>query len=77
MARLRGERIHRIEEIEVYAFARDLLTGRPVRTSLENRLTRRMALTITVLEQHLYVSVGEESMTGAIERIELNQRTMQ
>jgi uncharacterized protein YaeQ len=65
VARLRGERIHRIEELEVYAFARDLLT------SLENRLTRRMALTITVLEKHLYVSVGEESMTGVIERITL------
>jgi uncharacterized protein YaeQ len=78
VARLRGERIHRIEELEVYAFARDLLT------SLENRLTRRMALTITVLENHLYVSVGQESMTGVIERIELtdtgvmnNQRKMQ
>jgi len=67
VARLRGERIHRIEELEVYAFARDLLTN------LENRLTRRMALTITVLEKHLYVSVGQESMTGVIERIELMQ----
>jgi uncharacterized protein YaeQ len=65
VARLRGERIHRIEELEVYAFARDLLTN------LENRLTRRMALTITVLENHLYVSVGQESITGVIERIEL------
>jgi uncharacterized protein YaeQ len=65
LARLRGERIHRFEALEVYAFDRDLLT------SLENRLARRMALSLTVMEKHLYVSVGQESLTGVIERIEL------
>jgi uncharacterized protein YaeQ len=65
VARLRGERIHRIEALEVYAVDRDLLT------SLEGRLARRLALSLTVMEKHLYVSVGQESFTGAIERIEL------
>jgi uncharacterized protein YaeQ len=65
VARLRGERIHRIEALEVYAFDRDLLT------SLENKLARRLALSLTVMEKHLYVSVGEESFTGIVERIEL------
>jgi uncharacterized protein YaeQ len=65
VARLRGERIHRIEALEVYAFDRDLLA------SLENRLARRMAFSLTVMEKHLYVSVGEESITGVIERVEL------
>jgi uncharacterized protein YaeQ len=49
----------------VYAFDRDLLA------SLENRLERRMQLSLTVMEKHLYVSVGQESITGVIERIEL------
>jgi uncharacterized protein YaeQ len=65
VARLRGERIHRIEALEVYAFDRDLLT------SLENRLARRLALSLTVMEKHLYVSLGEETFTGIVERIEL------
>jgi uncharacterized protein YaeQ len=64
-ARLHGERIHRIEALEVYAFGRDLLTR------LENKLTRRMALSLTVMEKHLYVSVDQESITGVVERVEL------
>jgi len=65
VARLRGERIHRIEALEVYAFDRDLLT------SLESRLARRMALSLTVMEKHLYASVGQESITGVIKHVEL------
>jgi uncharacterized protein YaeQ len=65
VARLRGERIHRIEALEVYAFDRELLA------SLEYRLARRLSLSLTVMERHLYVSVGQESFTGVIERIEL------
>jgi uncharacterized protein YaeQ len=65
VAGLRGERIHRVEELELYALDRDLLT------KLEARLERRMAFSLTVMERHLYVSVGEESLTGVIERVEL------
>ncbi len=65
VARLRGERIHRVEALEIYAFDRDMLT------SLETRLTRRMKLSLTVMEKHLYLSVGQESITGVVERIEL------
>lgn len=66
VARLRGERIHRIEALEVYAFDRALLT------SLEERLARRMKLSLTVMEKHLYVAVGPDSFTGVIERVELS-----
>jgi uncharacterized protein YaeQ len=65
VARLRGERIHRIEELEVYALDQGLLAG------LQAHLTRRMALSLTVTEQHLYLTVGEESLTAVIERVEL------
>jgi uncharacterized protein YaeQ len=67
VGRLRGERIHRVEELELYALDRDLLTN------LEARLARRMAFSLTVMEKHLYVSVGEESLTGVIERVELTR----
>jgi uncharacterized protein YaeQ len=65
VAKLRGERIHRIEALEAYALDRGLLE------SLENKLARRLAFSLTVMEKHLYVSVGEESFTGVIERIAL------
>jgi uncharacterized protein YaeQ len=67
VARLRGERIHRIEALEVYALDRALLT------SLEDRLARRMKLSLTVMERHLYAAVGADSFTGVIERIELSR----
>jgi uncharacterized protein YaeQ len=67
VGRLRGERIHRVEELELYALDRDLLA------KLEARLARRMAFSLTVTERHLYVSVGEESLTGVIERVELTR----
>jgi uncharacterized protein YaeQ len=68
VARLSGERIHRIQELELYALDRQLLAG------LEARLTRRMTFSLTVMERHLYVSFGEESLTGVLERIDLTPR---
>jgi uncharacterized protein YaeQ len=65
VARLRGERIHRIEELELYALDQNLLT------SLQTHLTRRMAFSLTVSEAHLYLSVGEENLTAVIERVQL------
>src|SRR5579871_5349225 len=49
VARLRGERIHRSEELELYALDRELLA------SLESRLERRMKLSLTVMEKHPYL----------------------
>jgi uncharacterized protein YaeQ len=64
-ARLRGERIHRIEDLELYALDRDLLAN------LETRLSRRMAFSLTVMEKHLYLSIGEESLTGVLEQVRI------
>jgi uncharacterized protein YaeQ len=61
--RLRGEKIHRIDELEVYAMDFDWLV------QLANRLERRTAFTLTVSEQHLYLSVGDETLSAAIRRI--------
>jgi uncharacterized protein YaeQ len=62
-ARLAAERIHRVEAMELYAVDRDWLA------SLAARLTRRMQFTLTVAERHLYVSLGEETLAGIIERV--------
>ncbi len=62
-SRLAGERIHRVEALELYAVDREWLA------SLVGRLTRRMAFTLTVAERHAYLSIGEQTFSGAIERI--------
>jgi uncharacterized protein YaeQ len=64
-ARLGAERIHRVEAMELYAVDRDWLA------SLAARLSRRMEFTLTVAERHLYVSLGEETLAGSIERVRI------
>jgi uncharacterized protein YaeQ len=66
-ARLRGERIHRIEALELYAMDFDWLSG------LAQRLQRRTQFTLTVSEQHLYLSFGEETLSAVVNRIPLGQ----
>jgi len=62
-ARLGAERIHRVEAMELYAVDRDWLAN------LAARLTRRMEFTLTVAERHLYLSLGEETLAGVMQRI--------
>ena len=63
--RLGAERIHRVAAMELYSVDREWLA------SVAARLTRRMEFTLTVAEQHLYLSLGEETLAGVIERIDL------
>jgi len=60
-----GQRIHRAEEVEVYAIDRDLLAG------LAERLERRTTWTLSVSDRQIYVDVGGASVSGGIERLEL------
>ena len=64
-ARLRAERIHRVEAMELYAVDRDWLA------SVAAHLTRRMEFALTVAERHLYLSLGEETLAGVIERVQI------
>jgi uncharacterized protein YaeQ len=64
-ARLASERIHRVEAMELYAVDRDWLA------SVAARLTRRMEFTLTVAERHLYLSIGDQTLAGVTERIEI------
>jgi uncharacterized protein YaeQ len=65
---LAGERIHRAEEIELHAFDREFLGA------LTARLERRMAFSLSVSHGHLYLTLGGETMSGAVERHALEAR---
>jgi uncharacterized protein YaeQ len=61
LARLAGERIHRAAEVRLYAVDPELLAA------LVARLDRRMSLDLTVSDRMLYISLGEETLTGVVE----------
>jgi len=60
ITRLGNERIHRAREIRLRAVDPELLSD------LVARLDRRMSLDLTVSDQTLYVSVGDETLTGVM-----------
>jgi uncharacterized protein YaeQ len=61
--RLSRERIHRVAALELYALDRAWLAA------LVPKLTRRMEFSLTIAEQHVYLSLGEETFACVIERI--------
>lgn len=64
-SRLRAEKIHRMEALELYAIDRAWLG------ELVKKLARRMNFQLTVAERHLYLTVGEETLTCVVKRIAL------
>jgi uncharacterized protein YaeQ len=62
LRQLAGERIHRAEELELYAIDRPLLAA------LAARLERRMAFQLSFTEGHLYLTLGKISLDGAVVR---------
>lgn len=62
---LAGERIHRAEALELYAVDPALLDA------LVARLERRTRLALSVTDRHLYLTLGEETLAGAVERYSL------
>jgi uncharacterized protein YaeQ len=62
LRQLAGERIHRAEELELYAIDRPLLAA------LAARLERRMAFQLSFTESHLYLTLGTHSFDGAVVR---------
>ena len=59
---LEGERIHRAEQIELRSFDRALIAG------LVARLDRRTAFALSVTDGHLYVTIGDDTLDGAVGR---------
>ena len=62
LRQLAGERIHRAEALELYAIDSSLLTA------LAERLERRMSFQLSVTEGHLYLTLGDVSLDGAVVR---------
>jgi uncharacterized protein YaeQ len=61
-AKLKGERIHKVESIELYAMDLHLLTA------FVPKLQRRMDFDLSVAEGTLYVTLGGETLTGEVAR---------
>jgi len=62
-ARLRAEKIHRAQALELYAMDREWLAA------LASRLGRRMEFALTVADRHVYLSLGAETLTSTVERV--------
>ena len=63
LRQLEGQRIHKRETIEIVALDRGLIA------ELVERLDRRMAFTLMRSEDHLYITLGEDTLEGALVRI--------
>lgn len=61
LARIEGERIHRAEALEINVVDRELLAA------LVARLERRMDFDLAISDRTLYVSLGDETLSGAVE----------
>ena len=66
LVRLDGERIHRAREIRLRAVDPGLLS------ELVARLDRRMSFDLTVSDHTLYVSLGDETLTGVLQERRLD-----
>ena len=62
---LAGERIHRAEALELYAIDREFIAV------LARRLERRMQFDLSVTDRHLFLSIGDGTLSGDVERIRL------
>jgi uncharacterized protein YaeQ len=60
LSRLAGERIHRAGEMRICAVDRELLAA------LVARLDRRMDFDLTVSDRTIYLSLGEDTLTGVV-----------
>ncbi len=63
LKQLAGEKIHRAGELELYAVDRGLIAA------LVARLDRRMAFSVSINERELYISIGADTLTGAVTRL--------
>lgn len=68
LSRLQGSTIYRADELELYALDQDFVAA------LAGLLARRMQISLTVSERHLYVSIGAESLDSHLEKLELPRK---
>jgi uncharacterized protein YaeQ len=65
VARLAGEKIHKADTIEIYAIDRRLIAA------LVERLDRRMAFSLSIAGGELFVSVGNDTLTGVVSKLSI------
>jgi uncharacterized protein YaeQ len=65
LRQLAGERIHRAEGLELYAIDRALIGA------LVARLERRVAFSLSVTDRELYLSIGQDTLTGTVVQLAL------
>jgi uncharacterized protein YaeQ len=65
LRQLAGERIHRADAMELYAFDREIIDG------LVARLERRMAFDLSVTDAHLFISMDGATLSGDLQRLTL------
>jgi uncharacterized protein YaeQ len=63
LKQLAGERIHNSEALELYALDRAMVAA------LVARLERRVAFSLSVTDQELYLSIGADNLTGTVQRL--------
>ncbi len=65
LASLKGARIHKVEELEVYAIERALVAA------LVEKLNRRMSFAFAVSDREVFISLADMTLNGKIERLKL------
>jgi uncharacterized protein YaeQ len=63
LKQLAGKKIHNAEALELYAIDRAMVSA------LVARLERRVAFTMSISGGELYVSIGEDQLTGSVVRL--------
>ena len=66
LKQLTGERIHRGDEVELYAIDRALVAA------LVARLDRRVGFSVSINDRELYISIGADTLTGAVTRLRIS-----
>ena len=61
LGQLDGHRIHRAEDVAIYSFAGSFIRD------LAERIDRRIELSLSVTEQHIYLDIGGHSLSTTIE----------
>jgi len=63
LKQLAGEKIHRADELELYAMDRTLVAA------LAAHLDRRVAFSVSITDREFYISIGNDALTGAVTRL--------
>jgi len=65
LRQLEGKKIFRADALELHAIDRGLVAA------LASRLERRVAFSLSITDRELYISIGADTLTGAVTRLRL------